>query len=211
MRISMRVRASIAAVAALAALAAPTDGAAQSPAGATVPTVTSLPGMRSPGSATMLSLAGTLVPTALGIVLMDSDGGNGGVGLGGLLFTYGIYFGPATGYWYAGAPGPAFKGVGIRFGISLATTAAMLGICSGGGCDMLWGDDSALGAALAVGAVGVAAIVYSAIHDIADADNRVRRRNAEVIARHDATRLAIVPIVSPANGGTLGVIGKLGL
>jgi hypothetical protein len=56
--------------------------------------------MKSEGIATLLSFAGTFVPAALGVVLMNPDDNGGGAGgLGALLFSYGVYFGPATGYW----------------------------------------------------------------------------------------------------------------
>lgn len=165
-------------------------------------------GMKSESTATLLSFAGTAIPITLGMVLSSSEGGNSTAGL--LLFTYGMYFGPATGYWYAGASGAAWKGVGTRVGITLAGSLAMTAICSGGGCD-LFGDDDAMAAAGVVGLVTLAATAYSMIRDIAGADNQVRNYNAELAAsqQQESPRLTIAPVLSPADGGTVGVFGRL--
>lgn len=164
-------------------------------------------GMKSESTATLLSFAGTAIPITLGMVLANSgDGGGSTAGL--LLFSYGMYFGPATGYWYAGASGAAWEGVGTRVGITLAGTLAMAAVCSGGGCD-LFGDDSAMAAAGVVGLLTLAATAYSMIRDIAGADGQVRRYNAEVAASQESPRLTIAPVLSPADGGTVGVFGRL--
>lgn len=164
-------------------------------------------GMKSESTATLLSFAGTAIPITLGMVLANSgDGGGSTAGL--LLFSYGMYFGPATGYWYAGASGAAWEGVGTRVGITLAGTLAMAAVCSGGGCD-IFGDDSAMAAAGVVGLLTLAATAYSMIRDIAGADGQVRRYNAEVAASQESPRLTIAPVLSPADGGTVGVFGRL--
>jgi len=163
-------------------------------------------GMKSESTATLLSFVGTAIPITLGFMLSSSDGGDSTAGL--LLFTYGMYFGPATGYWYAGASGRAWEGVGIRVGITLAGTLAMAAVCSGGGCD-IFGDDDAMAAAGVVGLVTLAATAYSMIRDIAGADNQVRRHNEELAASQGSPRLTIAPVLSPADGGTVGVFGRL--
>jgi hypothetical protein len=163
-------------------------------------------GMKSESTATLLSFVGTAIPITLGFVLSNSDGGDSTAGL--LLFTYGMYLGPATGYWYAGASGRAWEGVGTRVGITLAGTLAMAAICSGGGCD-IFGDDSAMTAASIVGLATLAATAYSMIRDIAGADNQVRLHNAELAASQTSPRLTIAPVLSPADGGTVGVFGRL--
>lgn len=163
-------------------------------------------GMKSESTATLLSFAGTAIPITVGMLLSNSDGGDSTAGI--LLFTYGMYFGPATGYWYAGASGAAWKGVGTRVGITLAGSLAMTAICSGGGCDM-FGNDDAMAAAGVVGLVTLAATAYSMIRDIAGADNQVRLHNAKLAASHEAPRLSIAPVLSPADGGTVGVFGRL--
>jgi len=168
-----------------------------------------VPAFKSEGTATLLSLAGTVVPMTLGMVLAYAGGGGAGSGLGLALFSYGFYLGPATGYWYTGASGAAWKGVGVRVGISVITVAATAALCSGGGCGIF---DEQNGAATAAGIVGLAALgatAYSLIRDIAGVDGHVRRHNAEVEARQEASRLTIAPVVSPADGGTVGVLGRI--
>jgi hypothetical protein len=171
-----------------------------------------IPGKKSEGTATLLSFAGTVVPTTLGILLAStSENAMSDSGLAAVLFSYGVYFGPATGYWYAGASSPGWKGTGIRLGISLATVAAIGAICSGDNCNIFGDDDGATTAAGIVGLVGLGAIAYSMIHDIAAVGGPVRQHNAELAARHETSRLTIAPIVSPADGGTVGVLGRLQL
>ena len=170
-------------------------------------------GMKSADAAMLLSLAGTLVPITMGIVL-QSAGSSGGDGspLGGVLFSYGLFFGPATGYWYAGNSTAGLKGAGIRLGILLATGATIVAICSGDNCPMFGPDTGASGVAAAVGLVGFGALAYSMIHDIAGVDNHVRAHNAKISARQgQQSRLTIAPLVSPADGGTVGVFGRIRL
>jgi len=170
-----------------------------------------VPAFKSEGTATLLSLAGTIVPMTLGMVLANAGEGGAGSGLGLALFSYGFYLGPATGYWYAGASGAAWKGVGIRVGISLVGGLAAAAICSGGGCGFFDDEGDAAVAAGIVGFAVLGATTYSLIRDIAGVDGHVRRHNAEVAARQKASRLTIAPLVSPADGGTVGVLGRIRL
>jgi hypothetical protein len=165
-------------------------------------------GMKSEGTATLLSFAGTAIPMTLGMVLANAGEGGAGSGLGLALFSYGMYLGPATGYWYAGASGAAWKGVGLRVGISVVTVAVTAALCSGGGCEM-FGDDSAMAAVGIVGLAALGATAYSLIRDIAGVDGEVRNHNAEVAARQEPSRLTIAPLISPADGGTVGVLGQI--
>jgi hypothetical protein len=66
-------------------------------------------------------------------------------------------------------------------------------------------------AAAIIGLAGLGAITATMIHDIAVADNHVRSHNAEVSARRAGSRLSITQVVSPVNGGTVGVAGRLQL
>ncbi len=84
----------------------------------------------------------------------------------------------------------------------------MAAVCSGGGCN-IFGDDSAMAAASVVGLATLAATAYSMIRDIAGADNQVRLHNAELAASQASPRLTIAPVLSPADGGTVGVFGRL--
>ena len=172
--------------------------------------VEEVPAFKSGSTATLLSAAGTVVPAALGLVLLTtSETGGSNPDFGALLFSAGIYFGPATGYWYGGASGPGWKGVGIRVGISLATTLGMLAICSGGGCDIFSADDGAMTAATVVGIAGLGAIAASIIHDIGGVNGHVKRHNAEVATRQSRPRLSVAPVVTPQGGGTIGVAATM--
>lgn len=171
-----------------------------------------VPAMRSEATATLLSVTGTVVPSVLGIALMNSASASGEDGSpGALLLLYGMYFGPATGYWYGGVSNQAWKGVGIRLGISLATVGLTTAICSGGGCDIFGGDDGAWTAVTIVGIAALGATVYSLVHDIAGVGDDVRRRNAAIAAARHAPRLALAPTLSPAHGGSLGFVGRISL
>jgi hypothetical protein len=165
-------------------------------------------GMKSESTATALSFAGTAVPITLGILLANSDDDGGASSLGLALVSYGVYFGPATGYWYAGASGAGWKGTAVRLGISLATVGITAAICSADNCDF---DDDSFTVAGIVSLVAVGAITYSMIRDIAGADNQVRSYNEELAAsqEQESPRLTIAPVLSPADGGTVGVFGRL--
>jgi hypothetical protein len=163
-------------------------------------------GLKSESTATLLSLAGTAVPITLGIILANSGDDGGASSLGLALVSYGIYFGPATGYWYAGNSGAGWKGTAVRLGISLATVGITAAICSADNCGF---DDDSFTVAGIVSLVAIGAITYSMIHDIAGADNQVRRYNADLAASQKAPRLTIAPVLSPADGGTVGVFGRL--
>jgi hypothetical protein len=166
-------------------------------------------GLKSESAATWLAFGGTVVPIALGALMGSfSDAGSE---VGGLLIATGIYFGPVAGYAYAGNAGDGFRGTGIRAGIGLATVGLMYAICSGGGCDIFSQNDDAMTAAAIVGLAGVGLMMYSLIHDIAGVDDPVRRHNAEMRSRQEASRLTLAPILSPANQGTVGVAGRLRL
>ena len=199
---------SLALLATFVALDRPEVAHSQDTAVATRPALEAepIPGMKSEGTATPLSIVGTVVPTGLGILLASASEDSGdGSGLAALVVTYGIYFGPATGYWYAGAPGRGFAGVGVRLGTSLVGGALM---AAADNDDSGWGlSDGATAVAIAT----LTGLAISMIYDISSVNNEVRNRNVEMAARHETSRLTIAPIVSPADGGTVGVLGRLQL
>ena len=174
-------------------------------AGAMYADVLEVPGTRNPGTATLLSAAGTVAPVVLGLVLAGSD--DSGSEIGGLLFTYGIYFGPATGYVYGGSAGRGFAGVGIRSVISLLGYGLMAAACSGDNCGGFGLD----GPAVAVGLLTMGGLVTSMVHDMVSVDNEVRRRNEALAAEHWVRRVTVAPVVSAADGGTVGVVGRVSL
>ena len=207
----LQIFGSLAVVATLNAFLSPAAACSQDAmlASAVADEAREIAGLKSESTATLLSFAGTAVPITLGLVLANS-GDSGGALPGLLLFSYGMYFGPATGYWYAGASGAAWEGVGTRVGITLVGTLAMAAVCSGGGCE-IFGDDSAMALAGVVGLVTLAATAYSMIRDISGVDGQVRRHNDAVTAGQESPRLTIAPVLSPADGGTVGVFGRLRL
>ncbi len=214
----MKTRAQYAACAGIVALAATSLA---SPARAQFPASTGLdesdgagalhadalevPGTRNPGTATLLSAAGTVVPVVLGVVLAGSD--DSGSEIGALLFTYGIYFGPATGYVYGGSAGRGFAGAGIRSVISLLGYGLMTAACSGGNCGGFGLD----GPAVTVGLLTMGGLVTSMVYDMMSVDDEVRRRNEALAAEHWARKVTVAPVVSAADGGTVGVVGKIRL
>ena len=169
-----------------------------------VPGVVRAQETKSEGTASLLSLTGTLLPIGLGVAMAASDDQSGA---GTLLIGTGLYLGPAAGYWYGGASGRGWKGVGIRFGITGAAILAIGGICSGDNCNIFGDDGGALGAAMIVALGASVAIVGSAIYDIANVHRHVRNYNQEL--RRRRARLSLAPIASPAHGGTFGVVGQV--
>jgi len=121
------------------------------------------------------SLWGTIVPIGLGLAMAASSGnegpnGNAEIGaLGFVSFTGGLVVGPSLGYFYAGQPGRAWLGVGLRtlgFGGLIAAVAASWD-CYGAECAK----------ARAAAAVGSALTLGWVIYDIATVRGAVRRHN----------------------------------
>ena len=166
-----------------------------------------VPGLKSEGTASLLSLAGTLLPIGLGVAMTASDDQSAA---GALLISTGLYFGPAAGYWYGGASGRGWKGVGIRFGTAFAAVLAIGVICASRTCVFGDVDDGTIAAAVIVALGASVAIVGSAIYDIANVDRHVRNYNQGLRAdRQRRPRLWLAPIASPARGGTVGVVGQV--
>lgn len=168
--------------------------------------------LKSESTALTLSLASTLAPLALGIALIAADGDDydsGSTGeIGAVLAGSALYFGPAVGYWYGGAAGRGWKGVGIRFAVGAATTLGALAICGGDRCS-IWGDDD--GATAGAGLLLLAGggfILGSAIYDIAKVKSHVRKANEEKLQR-SGVELSLAPTLSPAGGGTVGIVGRI--
>ncbi|MCK5489988.1 MAG: hypothetical protein KAI98_08360 [Gemmatimonadetes bacterium] len=210
-----RILSSLAALTTIAALVGPETARSQDTmlASAVAAEAKEISSMKSEDAATLLSLAGTVLPISVGILLQsaESSGGDGSP-FGAVLLSYGLFFGPATGYWYAGNSTAGLKGAGIRLGILLATGATIAAICSGDNCSIFGPDTGATTAAGVVALVGLGTLTYSMIHDIAGVGDHVRAHNAMVSARQgQQPRLTIAPLVSPADGGTVGVFGRFRL
>ena len=142
-------------------------------------------------------------------MIAASDDGTSLGTAGAILVSSGVYFGPAVGYWYGGASGRGWMGTGIRVGTGLAAGLAIVAICGDDNCG-IWddGDEGAVVAAslLALAATGV--ILGSAIYDLAKVKSHVRKANEEQL-RDSGASLLVLPVVSPANGGTAGLVAEV--
>lgn len=114
-----------------------------------------IPGAKSENHAYNLSFWSTFIPTATVI-----------------LSPVGLWFGPSLGYFYGGAPGRGWLGVGIRT-VGLGGMISSFAIC---GWDCGPGDSNYGLAWLVFGAGGVI-VVADAIYDIATVKKAVRKHN----------------------------------
>jgi hypothetical protein len=126
----------------------------------------SLRDMKSGSTAFLSSLVGTTVPVALGIATASHDEGSGA----GAALIGGYLLGPSLGHFYAGRPGRAFKGIGIRTAILAGVGALVSATWDRPGNDGL--------AALGIAGLGVG--VIDGLVDIADASRSARIHNEEV-------------------------------
>ena len=170
------------------------------------------PNLKSEDKALWLSLGSTLLPMGAGALMVAaSDDGTSLETVGALLIGSGFNFGPAVGYWYGGAAGRGWKGVGIRLGTGLLTSLGVLAICGGTGgenCNVFDSDNGdSVAAASIVMLAGLGVMAFSAVYDIAKVKSHVRKANDE--KRRQAPQLSLVPVVSPANGGTAGLAGRV--
>lgn len=137
-------------------------------------------GLPSPKTATLISTLSTVAPLVVGYAAGESDD------VAGVIGGLGVLFGPAAGYFYGGATGRGFKGVGIRAGITLVTAAGMAAVC-GDSCS--WED----GEAIAILLLGGGALWWSMIHDVVSVDNHVRAANE----RKRAAQVSLGPAMIP--------------
>jgi len=171
---------------------------------------TAAPNVKSEDTALWLSLGSTLLPLAAGGVMIAASDAEGSLSTAGaLLVSTGLYFGPAVGYWYGGASGRGWKGVGIRLGTGIAAGLAITLICGDSNCGA-WSDydDGAATAASLVALAATGVILGSAIYDLARVKSHVRKANEEKL-RDSGASLSVLPVVSPANGGTAGLVAQV--
>ena len=115
--------------------------------------------LKSENAALTASLMLTLLPTAT------------------LVFAApGLIVGPSAGYFYAGMPGRAWRGIGLR----LAGVGGMIGSFGICGWDCGPGD-SGYGIAWAVFAISAGVTTGSAIYDIATVKTAVRKHNSALL------------------------------
>lgn len=167
-------------------LVAATPAAQEAP----TPQVAEPDGM-TPGTAATVSLLATAVPTALGYASRSPG-----------LTMAGLLVGPATGYWVGGAPDRGWRGVGIRAGATLVGSVVVAAA---------WGDDwTPSGGATAAGLGFLGVLTYLVVDDISEVDDVIATRNGErAAAARQRASLDLAPVVSPTNGGTAGLVGRL--
>lgn len=117
-------------------------------------------------------------------------------------FGAGIIVGPAAGHFYAGNSGRAWKGIGVRVGTA-AAPLLLAGATTLGGNDGAAEGFQGLGVFLLSGAVAVGVIAYSAIRDIATADDSARKYNRT----HGPTsaNLRVAPTIGGPQGEQVGL------
>ena len=134
-------------------------------------------GLRSPGKAVALSLFSTAIPAAAGIsAASNSETRNGHSDDTGaaLMALAGLTIGPSVGHFYAGKPGRAFLGIGIRF-------AAIVGLAVAVGSS--WdnpnaGSDGLAVASLAIGGASLVVDIVGAAKSARDKNDEIRRIRA---------------------------------
>ena len=169
-------------------------------------------------TATRLSAFGTLVPAGLGLIVALSQKGEDyrvTVGMYGeseivhrgpdrlapiSLISSGVVIGPSLGYFYAGRPGRAFAGMGIRTAIGFGSLIGAFATC-GWNCGP---GDGAYNTAWGIMVVGGAVALGSAIHDISKVDDAVRSENQ----KHRHPKLAVMPEYFPGSKA-VGLRAKL--
>jgi hypothetical protein len=128
-------------------------------------------GTKSGKTALLLSLLGTAVPAAATLPLIWESSGTSVAHTSAILCTGAYLLGPSLGHFYAGRPGRAFAGIGIRVLAGAGVAIAGLGSGSEGG---VTSGQAALGVAGAI--VGAASVIY----DIASAPHSARVHNDEL-------------------------------
>ena len=115
-----------------------------------------------------------------------------------LIMASGFVFGPAIGYGAANMGGRAWKGIGIRSGLTLLSFVPAMAIC---GWDCTKGDESYDVAWLVV-ATGTGLTAAHAIYDIARVKRNVRRHRGAAPASEPA--FSVAPTYAP--GRSAGVL-----
>ncbi len=142
------------------------------------------PELKSGSSALLYSLLGTALPVGVGLAAATGNEGPNASPAPGLLVFSGAIFGPSLGHFYAGRPGRALGGIGLRVlgGAGMVAGFAMSwdrASDSAGGGDVLFG----AGAALWIG---------SAVWDIASAPHSARVQNEK--ARKQRASLGVAAV-----------------
>jgi hypothetical protein len=131
------------------------------------------PAIKSPSGAFLYSFLGTVVPGAVALAASGPEDDATA-----LLFLGGAVVGPSFGHFYAGRPGRAFAGIGIR-------SASVLGLAIAVGTS--WDNPNTGSDVLAVASLVVGG--GSMIFDIADAPHSARLHNQKA----NAVRVSVSP------------------
>lgn len=162
-----------------AASPAPADTAAvSSPAGGEL-----VPGMKSGKTALLLSVLGTVAPAAATLPFIWERSGTSRAKTSAVVGTGAYLLGPSLGHFYAGRPGRAFAGIGLRALAGVGVAIAGLGSGSEGG---ITSGQAAIGVAGAI--IGGASVLY----DIVTAPHSARVHNDQLRPVHAA--VGIVPV-----------------
>lgn len=124
------------------------------------------------------SLLSTVLPAALALQMHSHPEAQG------WLLAYATFLGPSAGYFYAGKPGRAFTGLGLRLGITVAAVVGAYATC-GWTCTGNSASDTIL-------YIGIGALAASLIYDIAKSGQAARDWNQE----HEPA-VSVVPRVNP--------------
>jgi hypothetical protein len=141
-----------------------------------------LPGAKSGATAFAWSFFGTAIPIGMAFAVGSQDDDNPAAGL---TFLGALVLGPSLGHFYAGRPGRALTGIGLR---TLALAGVMAGVAA------TWNGDSDAGAALGYAGVVLGGAVV--LWDIVRAPHSAKVRNEQ--RRRSAS---VTPTLSPGDAG----------
>ena len=134
------------------------------------------PGLKSSKTALLLSFLGTAAPLAASLPFIWESSGTSLAHTTAVIGVGAVVIGPSLGHFYAGRPGRAFAGIGLRVLAGAGVAIAGLGSGAEGGATS---GQAALG--VAGGIVGAASVIW----DIASAPHSARVHNEQ--ARHGLT------------------------
>jgi hypothetical protein len=151
------------------------------------------PGLKSASTAFWFSFLSTAVPASVGAWDVFRSGSSDSVVPGIMLVAAGL-FGPSVGHFYAGRPGPAWVGIGIR-------TVAGLGIAVAAAEQLGEGTEYTLEWLAVAGAfLGGASVVW----DIATAPHSAHVHNDKI--RREHATVGIAPSFGAAGPGLCAVV-----
>jgi hypothetical protein len=141
-----------------------------------------LPGAKSGATAFAWSFFGTAVPIGMAFAVGSQDDESAAAGF---TFLGALLLGPSLGHFYAGRPGRALTGIGLR---TLALAAVTAGVAA------TWNNESDAGDAAAYAGLALGGAVV--LWDIVRAPHSAKVRNEQ--RRRSA---AVAPVLSPDGSG----------